>query len=153
MQVARTRDFGNNDTMFYVRTHLGTYLNPGDYALGYDLTSQNFNEADLGGLRGRQVPDVVRVISQSCAVVRVRVRRRAAWTDVAGAVVDQILVRKTYPARRRKPRNRHWKVRQLPKEEQDNARRGDADKQKYALATSPPPRTRPLYLAPPAYQS
>jgi hypothetical protein len=46
--------------MFYVRTHLGTYLNPGDYALGYDLTSQNFNEADLGGLRGRQVPDVVR---------------------------------------------------------------------------------------------
>jgi len=98
VQVARTRDFGNNDTMFYVRTHLGTYLNPGDYALGYDLTSQNFNEADLGGLRGRQVPDV-------------------------------ILVRKTYPARRRKPRNRHWKVKQLAKEEQDNARRGDADKQ------------------------
>ncbi len=46
-------------------------------------------------------------------------------------------MRKTYPARRRKPRNRHWKVRQLAKEEQDNARRGDADKQKYL---SPPPR-------------
>lgn len=60
VQVARTRDFGNNDTIFYIRTHLGSYLNAGDYALGYDLTSQNFNEADLSGLRGRQVPDVVR---------------------------------------------------------------------------------------------
>jgi hypothetical protein len=59
--------------MFYVRTHLGTYLNPGDYALGYDLTSQNFNEADLGGLRGRQVPDVVRSPLQSLTLSSRRV--------------------------------------------------------------------------------
>jgi nonsense-mediated mRNA decay protein 3 len=97
VQVARTRDFGHNDTQFYVRTHLGSYLSPGDYALGYDLTSQNFNDSDLSSLRGRQVPDV-------------------------------ILVRKAYPARRRKARSRHWKIKHLEKEEQENARRGDASK-------------------------
>ncbi|KAL0452365.1 UNVERIFIED_CONTAM: 60S ribosomal export protein NMD3 [Sesamum latifolium] len=36
-QVARVSDFGKNDTIFNVRTHLGHILNPGDYALGYDL--------------------------------------------------------------------------------------------------------------------
>ncbi|KAL0353744.1 UNVERIFIED_CONTAM: Nuclear/nucleolar GTPase 2 [Sesamum angustifolium] len=32
-QVARVSDFGKNDTIFNVRTHLGHILNPGDYAL------------------------------------------------------------------------------------------------------------------------
>ena len=36
-QVARVSNFGRNDTIFNIRTHLGHLLNPGDYALGYDL--------------------------------------------------------------------------------------------------------------------
>lgn len=96
-QVARTRDFGNNDTMFYVRTHLGHILNPGDYALGYDMTAANFNDSDTQSLRGKQIPDV-------------------------------ILVRKTYPNRRKKPRPRPWQLKSLEKEEADGMRRGDHEK-------------------------
>jgi nonsense-mediated mRNA decay protein 3 len=33
--VARSRDFGSNDTVFYGKTHLGHLLKPGDIALGY----------------------------------------------------------------------------------------------------------------------
>jgi nonsense-mediated mRNA decay protein 3 len=34
VQVARTSDFGRNDTVFFARSHLGNILNPGDYVLG-----------------------------------------------------------------------------------------------------------------------
>jgi len=36
--VARVEDFGNNDTTFQIKTHLGHILKSGDYALGYDLS-------------------------------------------------------------------------------------------------------------------
>jgi len=57
--VARTRDFGNNDTVFLARTHLGHILKPGDYALGYDLTNLNFASDAMQAMRGREIPDVV----------------------------------------------------------------------------------------------
>lgn len=46
-QVARSSDFGNNDTMFTVRTHLGHLLQPGDNALGYDLQACNIVDPEL----------------------------------------------------------------------------------------------------------
>eukprot|EP01114_Cavostelium_apophysatum_P019934 TRINITY_DN6555_c0_g1_i1.p1 TRINITY_DN6555_c0_g1~~TRINITY_DN6555_c0_g1_i1.p1 ORF type:complete len:509 (+),score=147.53 TRINITY_DN6555_c0_g1_i1:148-1674(+) len=60
-QVARVSDFGSNDTIFNVRTHLGHLLNPGDYALGYDLTTLNVNDDDISSLRSRQMPDIMLV--------------------------------------------------------------------------------------------
>ncbi|WVZ67355.1 hypothetical protein U9M48_016443 [Paspalum notatum var. saurae] len=45
--VARASDFGKNDTVFTVKTHLGYQLKPGDLALGYDLTSANSNNLEL----------------------------------------------------------------------------------------------------------
>lgn len=44
--VARSRDFGVNDTQFTVKTHLGYLLKPGDYALGYDLECCIFNDSN-----------------------------------------------------------------------------------------------------------
>jgi len=92
--VARARDFGKNNSLFFGRTHLGHLLHSGDNALGYDVSTLNFNDADVGGLRGRTLPDFV-------------------------------LVRKYYPERRSKHKKRHWKLKQLNKEidEEVNTRR------------------------------
>lgn len=98
--VARSSDFGSNDTQFMARTHLGHILHPGDTCLGYDVSTANFNDADLEGLRGRQkvLPDVV-------------------------------LVRKSYPARRKSGRSRNWKLRQLDKEVDDEKRDHEVEKE------------------------
>ncbi len=42
--LARTSDFGNNDTQFETMTHLGNLLSPGDTVMGYDLTNANWND-------------------------------------------------------------------------------------------------------------
>uniref|UniRef100_A0A0C9S8J4 60S ribosomal export protein NMD3 n=1 Tax=Wollemia nobilis TaxID=56998 RepID=A0A0C9S8J4_9CONI len=60
-QVARVADFGKNDTIFNVRTHLGHLLNPGDYALGFDLYGANTNDLELEKYKGLSLPDVVLV--------------------------------------------------------------------------------------------
>lgn len=62
-QVARVADLGSNDTTYHVRTHLGHLLNPGDTALGYDLTRANFVEDELENFvqKGNSLPDVVLV--------------------------------------------------------------------------------------------
>ena len=41
------------------RTHLGHLLKPGDAAMGYDLSTAIFNDADLVSLRGKHLPDFV----------------------------------------------------------------------------------------------
>lgn len=61
VQVARMKDFGKNDTMFTVRTHLGHLLRPGDYALGYDLYGANLNSEDLEKYRSLSIPEVILV--------------------------------------------------------------------------------------------
>lgn len=58
-QVARLSDFGRNDIIFSVRTHLGHILNPGDCALGYDLYSANNNDIELEKYKGFVLPDVI----------------------------------------------------------------------------------------------
>eukprot|EP01018_Ginkgo_biloba_P032530 Gb_21795 [translate_table: standard] len=60
-QVARVSDFGKNDTIFNVKTHLGHLLNPGDYALGFDLYGANINDFDLDKHKGLIIPDVILV--------------------------------------------------------------------------------------------
>lgn len=84
VQVARKSDFGRNDTTFYTRTHLGYILKVGDTALGYDVSTAIFNDADLAPLKNRSIPEI-------------------------------ILVKKTYPERRTKRRQRHWRVKTLNK--------------------------------------
>jgi hypothetical protein len=61
--VARESDFGKNDTIFYGRTHLGSFLNAGDLALGYDLARFVSAEPALDEYlqRGLQLPDFVLV--------------------------------------------------------------------------------------------
>lgn len=66
LQVVRESDFGQNDTMFAVHSHLGHLLKPGDYvlgaclyqrgcilsrALGYDLTNLNVNSATVKAMK------------------------------------------------------------------------------------------------------
>ncbi|GMH12322.1 hypothetical protein Nepgr_014163 [Nepenthes gracilis] len=58
-QVARLSDFGRNDTIFNITTHLGNLLNPGDYAFGYDLYGANTNDSDLDKYKGLVLPDAI----------------------------------------------------------------------------------------------
>ncbi|KMT04268.1 hypothetical protein BVRB_8g183440 [Beta vulgaris subsp. vulgaris] len=46
VEIARVSDFGKNDKIISVRTHLGHLLKPGDHALGYDLYGANFNNSE-----------------------------------------------------------------------------------------------------------
>lgn len=58
-QVARVSDFGKNDRISFVRTHLGHLLSPGDYALGYDLYGANSNDVELDKYKGLDIPDAI----------------------------------------------------------------------------------------------
>ncbi|XP_073001136.1 uncharacterized protein [Typha latifolia] len=60
-QVARVSDFGKNDNIFTVKTHLGHLLNPGDYALGYDLYGANSNDLEIDKYKGLILPDAILV--------------------------------------------------------------------------------------------
>lgn len=64
--VARASDLGVNDQQYYVRTHLGNLLQPGDSAMGYDLTNTVFNnslfdEIEASGTYSSRIPDVILV--------------------------------------------------------------------------------------------
>lgn len=61
VQVARVADFGKNDTIFTVKTHLGHLLNPGDHALGYDLYGANTGDFELSKHKDLELPEVVLV--------------------------------------------------------------------------------------------
>jgi nonsense-mediated mRNA decay protein 3 len=62
-QVAKASDFGRNDRTFFVRTHLGHLLHPGDSALGYDMSTANVVDPDLEAAleKGLTVSDVILV--------------------------------------------------------------------------------------------
>ncbi|KAL6503958.1 hypothetical protein OROGR_025881 [Orobanche gracilis] len=78
-QVARVSDFGKNDTIFNVRTHLGRLLNPGDYALGYDLFGANTNDIEMDKYKGLDLPSVV-LIKKSYQEKRLKNRGKPrAW--------------------------------------------------------------------------
>ena len=57
--VARSSDLGVNDTTYYVRSHLGRILHPGDNVLGYYLVNTNFNHELWDSLDHDRVPEVV----------------------------------------------------------------------------------------------
>ncbi|KAL6228170.1 hypothetical protein ACLB2K_002124 [Fragaria x ananassa] len=78
-QVARVSDFGKNDTIFNIKTHLGHLLNPGDYALGYDLYGANSNDEELNKYKGLVIPDVI-LIKKSYEEKRLKKRSKPrAW--------------------------------------------------------------------------
>lgn len=98
-QVARMSDFGKNDTIFSIRTHLGHLLNPGDYALGYDLYSANNNDMELDKYKGLVIPETI-LIKKSYEEKRLR--------------------------KRGKPRS--WKLKSLDMEVDDSKGRTDQEK-------------------------
>lgn len=59
--VSRAADLGVNDRTFYVRSHLGGILHPGDLAMGYYLTYSNFNSDLWDTLDTDNTPEVVLV--------------------------------------------------------------------------------------------
>jgi nonsense-mediated mRNA decay protein 3 len=78
-----------NDKTYFVRTHLGKFLHPGDSVMGYMLTGTNFNNNEFDDIEtsnayGSTVPDVV-------------------------------LIKKHYPNRRKNHR-RNWKLKRMTKD-------------------------------------
>ncbi len=56
-------DFGRNDRVVSVKTHLGNLLHPGDRALGYDTGNANLVDQDFERAmeKGLDLPDVILV--------------------------------------------------------------------------------------------
>ncbi|AET00291.2 hypothetical protein MtrunA17_Chr5g0442421 [Medicago truncatula] len=61
--VARVENFGNNDTTFQIRTHLGHILKSGDYALGYDLSGGG---ANTNIINGGYLPAAILIAKTNC---------------------------------------------------------------------------------------
>ncbi|GME78937.1 unnamed protein product [Ambrosiozyma monospora] len=59
--VARASDMGVNDQEYYVRSHLGGILHPGDSAMGFYLANSNFNSDLFDKLDTSKIPDVILV--------------------------------------------------------------------------------------------
>ncbi|EEF28848.1 60S ribosomal export protein NMD3 [Ricinus communis] len=79
VQVARLSDFGKNDTIFFIKTHLGHILKPGDQALGYDLYGANSNDIELDKYKGLVLPEAI-LIKKSYEEKRQRKRGKPrAW--------------------------------------------------------------------------
>ncbi|CAK4077763.1 unnamed protein product [Aphanomyces euteiches] len=77
LEIVRNSDFGVNDTRFQTVSHLGMLLNVGDTAMGYDLVTSVFNDADTKPLdeAGITLPDVVLVRKQFLRRVQKRQRK------------------------------------------------------------------------------
>ena len=50
IEVARSSDMGSNDDSYWVKSHLGGILHPGDTAMGYFLTNSNLNNPEYEGM-------------------------------------------------------------------------------------------------------
>ncbi|CUS14423.1 unnamed protein product [Tuber aestivum] len=90
VQVARASDMVSNTQSYLLRTHLGGILHPGDSVLGYHLSGANFNNPQYEDLE-RTAPD---------------------------QIPDVILVKKSYP-RKKKNKNRNWRLKRMAREESD----------------------------------
>ncbi|OCK78772.1 nonsense-mediated mRNA decay protein 3 [Lepidopterella palustris CBS 459.81] len=88
--VARASDMGASDQEFYVRTHLGGVLHPGDSVMGYHLTGTNFNNPLYDALLEKP--------------------------KLASAIPDVVLVKKHY-ARKKKGKSRNWRLKRMAREE------------------------------------
>ncbi len=107
--VARASDLGVNNTTYYVRTHLGGVLHPGDSVLGYHLSGTNFNNPHFEALEKSN--------------------------QHASRIPDVVLVKKHY-ARKKKSKSRNWRLKRLAGgdegsvdgKEADRSRRQDQDR-------------------------
>lgn len=99
VEVVRSSDFGVNDNIFYTRTHLGHLLNAGDTALGYDLRTANMNDLTMDSLRKARVE-----------------------------LPDVILIKKSYPERKRRRKKRIWKLGGITKEGLEHQRKGQEER-------------------------
>ncbi|KAH3686644.1 hypothetical protein WICPIJ_002394 [Wickerhamomyces pijperi] len=59
--VARASDMGVNDKEYYIRSHLGAILHPGDSAMGYYTVNANYNSDLFDEIDSNYIPDVVLV--------------------------------------------------------------------------------------------
>ncbi|KAI5304175.1 hypothetical protein KEM56_006770 [Ascosphaera pollenicola] len=89
--VSPASSFGDDDQIFYVRTHLGGILHAGDTVLGYHLHRANYNDPNFEALENSQY---------------------------ASMIPDVVLVKKSYP-RKRKNKNRKWKLKRMARETED----------------------------------
>ncbi|KAJ5720901.1 NMD protein affecting ribosome stability and mRNA decay [Penicillium malachiteum] len=92
--VARASDLGSNDITYFTRTHLGGVLHVGDSVLGYHISGTMFNDENFEAIEGS--------------------------SQYSSTVPDVILVKKFY-ARKKKPKNRAWRVKRMAREYEDEA--------------------------------
>ena len=59
--MIKTADMTKTNQQQHTKTHLGRLLNPGDIALGFDLTNTNVNDENLDLIKPENLPDVVLV--------------------------------------------------------------------------------------------
>lgn len=59
--VCREADLGVNDNSYYIRSHLGAILHPGDSCLGYFITNSNINSDLYDTLDTDNIPEVTLV--------------------------------------------------------------------------------------------
>ncbi|KAJ5585018.1 60S ribosomal export protein NMD3 [Penicillium hispanicum] len=95
--VARASDLGSNDTTYFCRTHLGGILHVGDSVLGYHLTKTIFNDENFEAIE--------------------------ASSQYGSTIPDVVLVKKFY-ARKKKPKNRAWRLKRMAREYEDEAAAG-----------------------------
>jgi len=90
--VAKASDLGRNDKTYYTRTHLGNVIHPGDSVMGYMLTGTNFNNTQFEALEESNT--------------------------YSSQIPDVLLVKKFY-ARKKKSKNRNWRLKRMTREEGD----------------------------------
>lgn len=87
VEVTRIDDM---EKTFNVRTHLGHFLHPGDSVMGYMLTGANFNNPQFEAMEDSHT--------------------------YGSRIPDVVLVKKYWP-RKRKHRNRNWRLKRMAKDE------------------------------------
>lgn len=85
----RKQDFGVNNKTFIVKTHLGMHLKHNDSVLGYDIEALNMAEID----------EVKHIYKDQHP--------------------DLVIVKKHYPKYRKKLAKRYWKLKHMPREEDE----------------------------------
>jgi nonsense-mediated mRNA decay protein 3 len=85
---------------YFVRTHLGAFVHPGDSVLGYHLSGSNFNNPQFEEI--------------------------AESKQYGSTIPDVVLVKKHY-ARKRKARGRNWRLKRIGMQEASD-RKGEQDK-------------------------
>ncbi len=75
--IAREADFGANDRMTTVVSHLGTVLRPGSHVWGFATEGLNYSDLDMSAFRNRAMPEVVLV--KKAFLGRRRNRRGRHW--------------------------------------------------------------------------